>query len=155
MSFGNRQRISGFTLIELMIVVAIIGILAAIAIPSYQDYTARSQVTEAVQLTSQFKTALTDYYASKGSYASANVHALGGTTAGKYVTNVKLEGANGGTIAVVATFSNASAAGIKTLDFALDTEDGGKTWACGILVNPAVYTDGNQIDQKYMPKACK
>lgn len=65
----------GFTLIELMIVVAIIGILAAIALPAYQDYTKRSHVTEGLTLASGAKTAVTEYFASKGAWPSNNASA--------------------------------------------------------------------------------
>ncbi|MGH8755147.1 MAG: pilin, partial [Burkholderiales bacterium] len=67
----------GFTLIELMIVVAIIGILAAVAIPAYQDYTARAQVTEAVGLLSGGKTPMAEYYADKGVWPLAAASVMG------------------------------------------------------------------------------
>ena len=62
----------GFTLIELMIVVAIIGILAAVALPAYQDYTARAQASEAVSLTAGIKTGVAEFYQSEGGYPTAS-----------------------------------------------------------------------------------
>ncbi len=84
-----RKFQQGFTLIELMIVVAIIGILAAIAIPAYQDYTIRSQVTEGLSLASSVKTGVSEFYAQNGTWP-ANLAALGITLApaGKYVTGL-------------------------------------------------------------------
>ena len=91
----------GFTLIELMIVVAIIGILAAIAIPAYQDYTIRAQVTEGLNLAGGAKTAVAEYFAQNGTWPTALVGnaagQLGFTAAptGKYVASIAL---NAGTI---------------------------------------------------------
>jgi type IV pilus assembly protein PilA len=107
----------GFTLIELMIVVAIIGILAAIAIPAYQDYTIRSQVTEGLNLAASVKAEVAEYYAQYGRWPTAITgqvgtlgHAAGQIPSGKYVSAVTIgaaDGANGagpGTIYI--TFSN-------------------------------------------------
>src|ERR1700750_650133 len=89
-SMKSAQK--GFTLIELMIVVAIIGILAAIAIPAYQNYTIRAQVTEGLNLADGWETAVGDYYANNGSMPS--LAQLTGTNAstGKYVTQVTVVG---------------------------------------------------------------
>ncbi|EMU1299621.1 pilin, partial [Neisseria gonorrhoeae] len=86
----------GFTLIELMIVIAIVGILAAVALPAYQDYTARAQVSEAILLAEGQKSAVTEYYLNHGTWpennASAGV-ASSGEIKGKYVQSVTV--ANG------------------------------------------------------------
>jgi len=146
---------AGFTLIELMIVVAIIGILAAIAIPSYQDYTARAQVTEAINLVGQFKTSVAETYSAKGDLTGTTTADLGGTTAGKYVTAVNLVIAAPGTAKVEALLDSANtAAAIKGSGFSIETEDGGRTWRCGATatVVAGTYTD---VATKYMPGSCK
>ncbi|MBH6809517.1 pilin, partial [Neisseria meningitidis] len=85
----------GFTLIELMIVIAIVGILAAVALPAYQDYTARAQVSEAILLAEGQKSAVTEYYLNHGTWPSNNSDAGVASTAtdikGKYVKEVKVE----------------------------------------------------------------
>src|SRR5580698_3420822 len=101
----------GFTLIELMIVIAIIGILAAIAIPAYQNYTIRSQVTEGLSLADGWKTAISEYYAQYGNFptgfttaaagAAGKVSVTGATT-GKYVSAIAVNA--GGQIQV--TYGN-------------------------------------------------
>ena len=139
-----KQVQKGFTLIELMIVVAIIGILAAVAIPSYQDYTARAQVTEAVSLTAAFKTGLAEYYQDRGSFPT-NLTAIGSTTSGKYVNSVALSSSGAG-VTVTATMRasgvNANVAS-KTLELA--STDGGLQWSC----------TGGDLDTKYRPGTCK
>src|SRR5580698_818870 len=94
----TKKLQQGFTLIELMIVVAIIGILAAIAIPAYQNYTIRAQVTEGLTLADGWKTAVSEYYANKGVWPT--VASLTGTTAsvGKYESSVTVT--TGGTILI-------------------------------------------------------
>src|ERR1700722_7746309 len=96
MSLGVSMKSlqKGFTLIELMIVIAIIGILAAIAIPAYQNYTIRSQVTEGLSLADGWKTSISEFYAQHGSMpgasdatGSATSIAVQGLTQGKYVGN--------------------------------------------------------------------
>ena len=92
-----KQVQKGFTLIELMIVVAIIGILAAIAIPAYQDYTIRAQASEGLTMASAAKAAVSEYYADKADWP-ANAAALGWDPAalpkGKYVSSVTVDGGN-------------------------------------------------------------
>src|SRR5271163_2611168 len=93
----------GFTLIELMIVIAIIGILAAIAIPAYQNYTIRAQVTEGLTLADGWKTAIAEYYANTGVMPS--VGNLTGTvaSAGKYESNITVTGG-----AIIITYGNSA-----------------------------------------------
>jgi type IV pilus assembly protein PilA len=109
----------GFTLIELMIVVAIIGILAAIAIPAYQDYTIRSQVTEGLNLAASIKAEVAEFYAQNGVWPTAIIggagtlgHAAGEVPSGKYVSNVAIGAADGGAGAgpgtIYITYSNAA-----------------------------------------------
>ncbi|ENW8316570.1 pilin, partial [Neisseria gonorrhoeae] len=85
----------GFTLIELMIVIAIVGILAAVALPAYQDYTARAQVSEAILLAEGQKSAVTEYYLNNGKWPADNGAAGVASPAtdikGKYVKEVKVE----------------------------------------------------------------
>ncbi|EPI7255012.1 pilin [Neisseria gonorrhoeae] len=79
----------GFTLIELMIVIAIVGILAAVALPAYQDYTARAQVSEAILLAEGQKSAVTEYYLNNGEWPKDNGAANDdAVTAGKDTTNI-------------------------------------------------------------------
>jgi len=148
----KMQLQQGFTLIELMIVVAIIGILAAVAIPSYQDYTARAQVTEAVGLSSGFKTGMAEYYADKGIWPSF-ITSVGDTTSGKYVNTVAITAGSGtsGTLEMTATMRPSGVnSGIQGSTYVLSTTDGGKNWACGQLAS----TPGT-LASKYLPGACK
>jgi type IV pilus assembly protein PilA len=137
----------GFTLIELMIVVAIIGILAAVAIPAYQDYIARSQVTEAISLSAGGKTPLSEYYADKGIWPAAASDVMG-TTSGKYVSAISITtgAATTGNMVLTALMKSVGVnSGITGGSLLLSTTDGGKSWSC---------TGGN-ISSKYRPASCR
>ncbi len=140
----NIQK--GFTLIELMIVVAIIGILAAVAIPSYQDYTARAQVSEAMTLTSGVKTPLNEWISDKGALP-ADIASLTDSTAGKYVADTVLAGSVTSPQINATIASSGVNANIQGKVFSLVSTDGGNSWDCS--------TATTTIDDKYLPGACK
>jgi type IV pilus assembly protein PilA len=102
------KKQQGFTLIELMIVVAIIGILAAIAIPAYQDYTIRAQVSEGISLASGAKTAIAEYYQNNGDMPADNTVAgieAPATIFGKYVNNVTVARVDADNATITVTFA--------------------------------------------------
>lgn len=143
----KKQLQKGFTLIELMIVVAIIGILAAIAIPAYQDYIARSQATEAVSLLSGAKTPVAEYFADKGVWPL--VTSVAGTTSGKYVANITQDGEfTSGVYTLTATMRSAGV-NSRIAGSAIDlSTTNGSQWSCG----PGT---GTPIEAKYLPAACR
>jgi len=153
----------GFTLIELMIVVAIIGILAAIAIPAYQDYTIRAQVTEGLNLASELKTAIGDFNSNRGRVPPNNTSAgssIAASITGNYVTGVG--SANGAITITYGNRVNATIAGGTLTLTPYANPAGGLVWRCntapvpagGVLPAGTAYAAGTVLP-KYTPADCR
>ncbi|HFA0699008.1 TPA: pilin, partial [Neisseria gonorrhoeae] len=122
----------GFTLIELMIVIAIVGILAAVALPAYQDYTARAQVSEAILLAEGQKSAVTEYYLNHGKWPEDNTSAGVASASeikGKYVQKVEVN--NGVVTATMASSGVNNEIKGKKLSLWAKRENGSVKWFCG------------------------
>lgn len=144
----NVQK--GFTLIELMIVVAIIAILAAIAIPQYQNYLIRTQVSEGMNLADGAKTAISEFYNNKGTWPSTNTSAglaIPASMKGKYVTSVDAGTTKGKIIAVFGNEANTKIATKQIVLSAVDT-GGSITWNCKSAA-------GTNVPDAYLPTACR
>ena len=142
----NTRKQHGFTLIELMIVVAIIGILAAIALPAYQDYTARSQMSEALTLASGARTAVTEVFDQTGAFPTSNT--LAGLAQPQSITGTYVASVSVGADGVIRATMKATgiAAGIQSETLSLTPTDRGGSieWQCS--GSPAA---------KFLPQACR
>ncbi len=136
---GNK----GFTLIELMIVVAIIGILAAIAIPAYQDYTIRSKVTEGLTFADHAKTTVSEFYLANNAWPTSNASAgLPLVLSGNYVSGVTVA-MSSGVSTITVTFSSSVASGLNVVLIPSVVSSSAVQWTC---------TGSNA---KYLPSSCK
>jgi type IV pilus assembly protein PilA len=132
----------GFTLIELMIVVAIIGILAAVAIPAYQDYTIRAKVTEGIGLGASAQDSVAEYFSSQGTLPSNNTRA--GLPASNSVRGNNVDNVNVVNGVITTTFSGAPI-NASTIIVTPTTTNGAVAWSC----------TGGTLLQKYRPSNCR
>ena len=161
----RHRNQKGFTLIELMIVVAIIGILAAIAIPAYQNYTIRAQVTEGLTLAGGWKASIAEYYAQNGNFPTcssttggAGCIAAAGATTGKYVSSVVVGPTAGQIVITYGVQANAKLAALK-LDISPGlSANNDVVWVCGTAAVPALATpppaDATNVPAQYLPTSC-
>lgn len=144
MKYQMQKVQQGFTLIELMIVVAIIGILAAVAIPAYQDYIARAQAAEAPELLGGLKTPVAEYYSKNGTCPNTttpNGHLGNPVVSGKYISGIAMTTAAGAGCTYTATFranSINNKLASKTILFNYVTSTGAFTWTCDTNIPLAI-----------------
>ena len=142
-----KRKQDGFTLIELMIVIAIIGILAAVAIPAYQDYTVKAQVTEGIGLAAAAKTAVSETYISTGAYGTSNAdYGLADTISSTYVTSVSA-GASGVITVTFNTALSSDTADSKIITFTPTAANGTIQWSCKGA--------STTMPDQYLPATCR
>jgi type IV pilus assembly protein PilA len=152
---GKIQQ--GFTLIELMIVVAIIGILAAIAIPAYQNYTIRAQVTEGLTLGDGWKTAIAEYYAYSGNWPAQGNLAGTNVSNGKYESSVTVV-TNGVIEITYGNQANKNVNGKKLDIIPYVNSNNDINWQCGLATAPSgtasTATNNTNVSPQYLPSSC-
>ncbi len=136
----------GFTLIELMIVVAIIGILASFALPAYQEYLARAQVGEAVTLTGAGKTPMSEYFSDRGVWPLAASDVMGNTS-GKFVSEISIVAGNG--------LSSAMTLEARMKETGVNIQIAGKTIRLVTTTGAAWDCTGGDMNAKFRPLSCR
>ena len=141
----------GFSLIELMVVIAILGVLAAVAIPAYTDYVQRAQVSEATGLLWGAKSPMAEYFSNAKRWPAQPADVLG-TTSGKYTASITYLGtpdSAAASMALMATMSATEVApAMRGATFVLETSDGGATWNCRA-------GGPKPIGAQFLPSSCK
>ncbi|MFY1964355.1 pilin [Achromobacter xylosoxidans] len=159
----TRRLKNGFTLIELMITVAIVGVLGSVAIPSYQDYVARSQISEAIVLASGAKPLVAEYYANYGEYPNSSDVGFSGNT-GKYVESIEIQNGN-----IIAKLNNNVNEKIRGKLIILNPKGDGSDIIISsnsifdklLGISSAIANNQNgwncfaNVEQKYLPKTCE
>jgi type IV pilus assembly protein PilA len=156
----SQQSQKGFTLIELMIAVAIVGTLSTLAIPAYQNYVTRTEVTEGLNLADGWKAAIVEYYANNGAWPSQTDLPGSSPSTGKYVSSVTV---NAGVIQI--TYGGTQAypslnGAVLTLVPYTDSNDD-VVWQCGLAATPSgmiasgATPGGTTLTSQQLPAACK
>ena len=139
----KMQKQQGFTLIELMIVVAIIGILAAVAIPAYQDYTVRAKVTEGLSLAGAGKTAVSEYFSANGALPANNTQA--GMADEEAISGNSVDKVTVATDGIITVTFSTKPIETKTITLQPRTTGGKVVWDC----------TGGDLEPKYRPSSCR
>ncbi|MEN3811397.1 pilin [Chromobacterium piscinae] len=150
----KQHKQQGFTLIELMIVVAIVGILAAIAIPAYQDYTKRARVSEGLALADAAKTAVTEYYATNNAFVTGTSpfnasYGLATSISGNSVTSVNVIGSG----VVQITYNNTISSGAQ-VDLVPTITSGAVQWYC-TYTGSGTTAITTQLSANWVPSTCR
>ena len=157
-----RYLQKGFTLIELMIVVAIIGILAAVALPAYQDYTVRAKMSEVILVMSACRTTITEVYQSGGTAPLPNLWGCGETGSTTPITTkfvasltTDVNGVVMGTVQGISTVVNGSTVSLIPLSAANTPADSSTQMGAGLFGWVCGSTPGTNLDLKYLPGSCR